>query len=138
MKYKNFKDEIYQITKISPTGKQLTAKLIGTGDIYQFIYYDYSGKYVRKDRKALDLGEPIRENFKLNEIESDEDLLLFFKKESNNIGSIKAFDKLIEKMGKTPTEMEWKKLNRLYNRTVINSLENNEILQTIKKILKIK
>jgi hypothetical protein len=54
--YRNFKDEIHEVTIVSPAGNVLYAKNIDTCVIEKFTYYTASGLYIKNGTQSVELG----------------------------------------------------------------------------------
>lgn len=55
-KFKNRKDEVYQVIKISPSAILITAKKLDTNENFIFRFYNASGTYIRTDTPNTELG----------------------------------------------------------------------------------
>lgn len=55
--YKNWKEEIYEIVKVSPTARLLTAKNTDTNENAVFRFYNASCKYIKEGTPNTELGE---------------------------------------------------------------------------------
>lgn len=58
-KFKNWKDDIHEVKKISKTGLIIYAKNINTGILHKFRYYQSSGEYIIENTANTNLGYQI-------------------------------------------------------------------------------
>ena len=57
--YKNWKNEIHEITMISKTGVVIECMNVETNDLCKFRFYNISGKYIKNGTHNTDLGKCI-------------------------------------------------------------------------------
>lgn len=56
-KFKNWKNNIHVVNKISKSGLVIHARNVDTGVIEKFRFYEASGKYIIQNTPNTDLGE---------------------------------------------------------------------------------